>query len=185
MSDLIKTLASTPLPTLLVLAGLFFLFLAIGGQFGADKITTDKIKKRLAGIIGCGLLLCGLILYLGPGKTDSKSFQVLSPEKGPQVVATIPQNGDTSVDPLLGRIEVTFNRAMKGDSWSWVAEKGIAIPDTAGEPSFLNNNIQALLPVKLEPDTEYVIWINSDTHSNFKDKNGNKAQPFRLHFKTK
>jgi len=41
------------------------------------------------------------------------------------------------------------------------------------------------LPVKLEPNKEYVIWINTSNLKNFKDKSGNPALPFKFTFKTK
>ncbi|MDZ7291678.1 MAG: hypothetical protein ONB44_17565 [candidate division KSB1 bacterium] len=62
MLELIKSLATTPIPTILVVAGLFFLFLAIGGQFGA-KIVTDRVKPQSAGIVGAVLLLAGVAIY--------------------------------------------------------------------------------------------------------------------------
>jgi hypothetical protein len=62
MLELIKSLVTTPIPTILVIAGLFFLFLAIGGQFGA-KIVTDRIKPQSAGIVGAVLLIAGVAIY--------------------------------------------------------------------------------------------------------------------------
>ena len=41
------------------------------------------------------------------------------------------------------------------------------------------------MPVKLEPNKEYEIWINSEKFKNFKDQAGNSSSPFRLVFKTK
>lgn len=61
----IKLLADTPVPTIFVVAGLLFLFLAIGGRFGA-KIVTDRVKQKYAGILGTILLFAGLALYLIP-----------------------------------------------------------------------------------------------------------------------
>jgi septal ring factor EnvC (AmiA/AmiB activator) len=64
MLELIKSLAAMPIPSILVIAGIFFLFLAVGGQFGA-KIVTDRIKPRSAGIIGAVLLIAGVAIWLG------------------------------------------------------------------------------------------------------------------------
>lgn len=63
MSDLIQFLSQTPLPTILVVAGILFLFLSIGGRLGA-QITTDIIKRKSAGILGVVLLTIGLSLSL-------------------------------------------------------------------------------------------------------------------------
>jgi hypothetical protein len=41
-----------------------------------------------------------------------------------------------------------------------------------------------VLPVKLEPGKRYVIWINTAKFRNFKDRNGNPAEPYKLVFTT-
>ena len=64
MLELIKSLAVMPIPSILVIAGIFFLFLAVGGQFGA-KIVTDRIKPKSAGFIGAILLIAGVVIWLG------------------------------------------------------------------------------------------------------------------------
>ena len=59
-SDLINALQNASVPTVLIVAGIFFLFLAIGGGIGAT-IVTDKVKPRAAGIISALLLLAGIV----------------------------------------------------------------------------------------------------------------------------
>lgn len=63
--SLVKLVNDTPIPTILVIAGLFFLFLAIGGRFGA-KIVTDRVKQKYAWVLGAILLFAGLALSLIP-----------------------------------------------------------------------------------------------------------------------
>lgn len=60
---ILRALANTHIPTILVIAGIIFLFLALGGQFGA-KVVTERIKTKFAGILGIVLLLCGVALFL-------------------------------------------------------------------------------------------------------------------------
>lgn len=60
----IGKLSETPVPTILVIAGIVFLFLALGGQFGA-KVVTDNIRPRYSGILGTLLLLIGIVIYTG------------------------------------------------------------------------------------------------------------------------
>ncbi len=62
-TEILKTIVNTPLPVILIIAGLFFLFLAVGGQFGA-KIVTDRVKQKYAGIIGVFLMIIGLGLWI-------------------------------------------------------------------------------------------------------------------------
>ena len=65
MGDMIIALQSTPVPTILVLGGLVFLFLAVVGQF-VGKITVPKERQIWAGLIGCLLLFSGVALYVAP-----------------------------------------------------------------------------------------------------------------------
>ncbi len=53
-----------------------------------------------------------------------------------------------------------------------------------GEPFYTENNAKNILPVRLEPDTEYLIWVNLDKFNNFKDKSGNPVKPYKFVFKT-
>ena len=62
MEDIIE-IAKTPLPTILVMGGLLFLFLAIVGKFGA-RIVVNPQKQGLAGLLGAVLLGGGVALYI-------------------------------------------------------------------------------------------------------------------------
>ena len=60
MSDLVRTLSDTPLPTILVLAGILFWLLAIAGSL-AGKITVERGKQTTAGLVGTALIVLGSI----------------------------------------------------------------------------------------------------------------------------
>jgi hypothetical protein len=102
----------------------------------------------------------------------------------PKVIATNPGNGDRDVDPSLSKVTVTFNKPMLDKSWSWSYEDKNSFPQTAGQPSYTDNGTTCVLPVKLEPGKRYVIWINTAKFKNFKDRNGNPAEPYKLVFTT-
>ena len=106
-------------------------------------------------------------------------------ELPPKVIATNPKNGAADVDPSLSKIAVTFNKAMLNKSWSWSYEDKKSFPQTAGQPSYTDNGTTCVLPVKLEPGRRYVIWINTATFKNFKDKSGNAVEPYKLVFTTR
>jgi hypothetical protein len=104
----------------------------------------------------------------------------------PSVIKTVPQAGDTNVDPSLKQISVTFSKDMiTNNQWSWLQYT----PETF--PQIDKNNIRYLdkrtcvLPVKLKPGKTYVIRINSQKYNYFKDKNGNSAVPYLLVFETR
>jgi RNA polymerase sigma-70 factor (ECF subfamily) len=102
----------------------------------------------------------------------------------PVVVDTVPARGDTNVDPSLTEIRVTFNKEMMDGSWSW-SQTDDPFPETTGSAYYREDRKTCVLPVKLEPQTEYVLWINSENHRNFKDKHGQRAVPYALYFTTR
>jgi len=103
----------------------------------------------------------------------------------PRVVSTSPQNGSMDVDPSLKEMSVTFNEEMRDGNWSWVYEDKNTFPQIVGQAYYTEDMKTNVLPVKLEPNKEYVIWINSEKFTNFKDKSGNSAFPFKFTFKTR
>ena len=63
--DILMQLSKTSLPGVLALAGVFFIFLSLGGKLGA-QLVTDNIPKRYAAITGAFLLSCSLVLFVVP-----------------------------------------------------------------------------------------------------------------------
>ena len=102
----------------------------------------------------------------------------------PEVVSTIPANGDQSVDPKLTTLSVTFSEPMMDGNWSWAYDTEESFPQMLGHPRFVDDMTRNVLPVRLEANKEYVVWVNSEKFTNFKDEAGNSAPPFRLTFKT-
>lgn len=103
----------------------------------------------------------------------------------PRVIATNPQNGAHDVDPSIKEISVTFNERMMDKSWSWCYEDRDTFPQMTGQPYYVENTTKNVLPVKLESNKEYVIWINTVNFKNFRDEAGNPAVPYRFAFKTR
>ena len=84
----LKSIAETPVPTILVIAGIVFLFLAVGGQIGA-KIVADKIKQKQAGMLGIVLLAIGLAFYWLGGPQTSEPVPVEQEMTVPEINARI------------------------------------------------------------------------------------------------
>jgi len=103
----------------------------------------------------------------------------------PRVASTIPENQSVDVDPALTEISVKFDEEMRDGSWSWAYTDQSEFPQVVGQAYYVENFTRNVLPVKLESNKTYVIWINSSKHNNFKDKSGNSAYPFKLTFKTR
>ncbi len=104
----------------------------------------------------------------------------------PVVIKTLPQSGDTSVDPSVTEIRVTFSKEMMtNNQWSWVKISDDTFPEIAGNIHYLNDKKTCVLPVKLKPGKTYVIWINSGKYNYFKDTNTYSAIPYLIVFETK
>lgn len=122
------------------------------------------------------LTLALVIILTGCGEKDNSA---------PYVVNTFPENGSQDVDPSVNELSVTFNEAMMDGNWSWAYTKISEFPTMRGDPHYTENYTTNILPVKLEPNKEYVIWLNSEKFQNFKDRSGNPLVPFKLAFKTR
>jgi hypothetical protein len=72
METLIDALGKTPLPTILVVAGIIFLFLAIGGQLGA-RFSSERLRPLYALVIGLILLGAGVSMQMVQVKVNSAS----------------------------------------------------------------------------------------------------------------
>jgi hypothetical protein len=103
----------------------------------------------------------------------------------PKVTDTFPKNGAQDVDPVVKEIWVKFDKKMMDKSYSWCYENIESFPQVNGEVKYTGNGKKNVLPVKLDSNKEYVIWINTATNKNFKDKSGNPAQPYKFTFRTK
>ena len=116
------------------------------------------------------------------------SLSVYSAEKGtisPRVIDTNPKNGSRDVDPTLKEISVTFSEPMMDKSWSWSYEDKKQFPQMTGQPFYSENFTKCVLPVKLETNKEYVIWINTSKLQNFRNKTGVPSPPYKFTFTTR
>ena len=65
MDSIIVLLKDTPIPTILVVSGVVFLFLALAGQI-AGKLEVPPARQKWAAATGAIFLGVGLLLYLAP-----------------------------------------------------------------------------------------------------------------------
>lgn len=161
-------------------------------------------KRKLIGWAVAGLLATGVIATTAavaapqdkPG-AKAPADPAKKPEKPeggdkkvsdapPVVLKTVPAAGDENVDPGLKEVSVTFSKEMSDKSYSWATDtgRGAQLPSGDSKATFSKDKKTCSLPVKLERDTTYAVWINVDKFLNFTDANGTPSVPYLLVFRT-
>jgi RNA polymerase sigma-70 factor (ECF subfamily) len=103
----------------------------------------------------------------------------------PSVVKTVPQCGDTAVDPALKEIRVTFSKDMTTNRmWSICQISKESFPQGAGQVHYVDNRT-CVMPVTLEPGKTYVLWFNRAQFNAFRDAQNNPSVPYQLVFETR
>ena len=87
MKDIIVALKDTPLSTLLVLAGIAIIILALAGEI-TGRIKVPPERQKLTGIVGTLVLVVGLVLYIVPPPRES-------PDPPAQPTAAVVAKADT------------------------------------------------------------------------------------------
>jgi hypothetical protein len=99
----------------------------------------------------------------------------------PKVVKAVPDNGDADVDPNLREIRITFDQPMgKGMS---VVGGGDSFPELLGQPRWESART-IVVRVRLKPNHDYWISVNSDRFQNFTNRNGEVAEVYPIQFRT-
>jgi hypothetical protein len=132
MESLVNALKDTPIPTILVLAGIFFLVLAVADQI-AGKVVIDPSRRKNAVGIGSLLLVAGVVLQFVLKSTPS------SPAHGPEA----PDAKHTTADDTksVARPQVPTAASHSGEmstvalapNDSIAAAKNLEIPSIAHE----------------------------------------------------
>ena len=108
-------------------------------------------------------------------------------EDGPEVIRTVPSDGQVDVDAELGALSVTFSESMEPEGWSWVTEAGRSAPSVTGIPFYVDE-LTNVLPVRLQAHTSYVIWVNSPHDAElrkFTSEDGISVPAYRIRFRTR
>lgn len=122
-----------------------------------------------------------VVACLTPASAQEISIEAMPPS----VIKTVPVCGDATVPAATRQIKVTFSKTMMNKSWSFTQISKDSFPELAGQPKYLLDGRTCVLPVKLKPNKTYVLWLNSQKFTNFKDASGSPAVPYLLVFKTK
>jgi RNA polymerase sigma-70 factor (ECF subfamily) len=144
------------------------------------------MKTHTTLIIGIAVTTALFALAVALQAQTPKGGTVSVKSMPPSVLKTVPQSGDTAVDPALKEISVTFSKEMMTDRmWAICQISDETFPPKAGEIHYLADQRTCVMPVKLEPGRTYVLWFNRGQFNSFRDTANNSAVPYLLVFETK
>ena len=124
-------------------------------------------------------------LLIATSRASAQTGEISVKAQPPSVVKTVPTAGDTSVDPALKEISVTFSKDMKTNHmWSVCQISKESFPESAGQIHYTNNRT-CVMPVKLEPGRTYVLWFNRAQFNSFRDTDNHPSIPYLLVFQTR
>jgi hypothetical protein len=112
-----------------------------------------------------------------------EAAQAAMAERSPKIVSLVPADGARDVDPGVTAIVITFDRPMKDRAWGVMRRDG-NMPEITGDVFYDEARKVFTIPVKLKPDTDYVVGLNSENALAFQDEEGNPLVPTTFRFKT-
>ena len=129
-------------------------------------------------------LICALLL-IGASAYALRAQRLTVETAPPVVVETAPRAGADGVDPTVTEIRVTFSKDMMTEEmWSVVKVSDDTFPEITGKVRYEDTRT-FVIPVVLEPGTNYAIWFNYKQNDAFRDAGGNVSIPYFLVFKTR
>jgi len=130
------------------------------------------------------LTVVGFLATAAEGQ-NSPTAAVTVDSMAPSVIKTVPVCGETTVDPNLKEIRVTFSKDMQTNRmWAVCQISKETFPQTL-EGIHYSDNRTCVVPVKLEANKTYVLWFNRAQFNSFRDKQNHPAVPYQLVFKTR
>ena len=116
--------------------------------------------------------------------TKGASEELKKKVQSPKVASLEPPDGATNVNPNLKEIRVTFDMPMSG-GMSWVGG-GPNFPERPEGQNirWAEDKLTCIMPVRLKPNWQYQIRLNSQTHINFQSEGGVPLKPVSYTFST-
>jgi hypothetical protein len=140
------------------------------------KEQSDMMKTYFAAPVAA--LVVAATMSVGAADVSVKSLP-------PSVIKTLPECGDTAVDPALKEIRVTFSKDMVTNRmWSICQTSKETFPESGGQIHYTDKRT-CVMPVKLEPGKTYVLWFNRGQFNSFRDAQNNSSIPYQLVFQTR
>ena len=119
MIETCQLLSKTPLPIILVLTGLFFVFLAVVEQIGKIFRVSNKSRQKILGSIGGVMFTIGIILFITP-PSSPPPFPMPTPTIKPTMIPTTIQT-PTSKTQIFQNFEEQNGTPQGKDNYYWDA----------------------------------------------------------------
>lgn len=150
MDSLIALLQDTPIPTILVVSGIVFLFLALAGQI-AGKLEVPPARQKWAAATGAIFLGAGLLLYLAPSLPRTPQAEISSNPIQPrlwrdQADAAMPEAGQA---PVSGQAQVDQQPAVESGVASPASSGAAGAPAVEGLDECLNALFSGIAPDRI------------------------------------
>ena len=154
MGDLVLTIQSTPVPVILVIAGLLFIFLALGGNISAGSIPSKS--KKVFGALGGVFLLVGISLYAFPTAADKNSQYSPTP---------IPTNTSINIIYTLKEAKSGDFYTLNGANFVLRNDDVLAVSGSYAQGTYLvqpvPNNFRATIQFKTEhSDDQFILGLS-------------------------
>ncbi len=102
----------------------------------------------------------------------------------PKVAKATPDNSQLDVDPSLSEFRVVFDQPMHPGGRSVVNSSRGLLPEFIDKPRWEDDRT-FVWKMKLQPNTDYWLSINSSRFTNFRSKSGESAEPYPIAFRTR
>ena len=117
--------------------------------------------------------------------TRGASDELVARTQKPMLLEMTPANGATGVDPGTTELRVTFSVPMGGGfSWTGGGPDYPVAPEGQG-PRWTEDQRTCIRPVRLEPNRQYRLGLNSPSHKNFQSVAGVPLDPVIYTFRTR
>lgn len=121
------------------------------------------------------------ILFTTQGASDALKRRATKPT----ITALVPKNGARDVDARLTELRVSFNVPMEGGfSWTGSGPLYPTVPE-GKKPYWTEDHKTCVLPVQLNPSSDYRLGLNSPSFRKFRSATGVPLDPVVYSFRTK
>lgn len=159
MGDLLQAIQNTPVPTILIVVGLFILVLGFVTKIGG-VIEVSSEQKRWTIPIGLLVLCIGLVLYLSPeSSVSSPTSTEQSPESTqPPAPTQAPKANQPAPPPTQASSELQPPPGIDQQRWQQCRSVQQVLPAAEAGPNASGKQVNAAGEVRIPPVDLDGVW---------------------------